>query len=101
MPSLWPHMGGNPLGSLPGELLGSPSVEVGKANLPPDLIGDLGKILGRPLCRLLGQIVCRLVASHHPSIDVSMCVAFYLLARCPNGHNSGLFLDNHYPVPNF
>ena len=64
VPSLWSHMGGSPLGCLPRALLGNPSAEMGEANLPPNLIRDLGKIPGRPLCRLLGQIVCCLVASH-------------------------------------
>ena len=57
-------MGGNPLGSPLGALLGNPLVGGGEANLPLDLIGDLGKIPGSPLRLLLGQIVCRLVASH-------------------------------------
>ena len=37
---------------------------MGEANLPLDLIGNLGKIAGGPPCRLLGQILCHLIASH-------------------------------------
>ena len=57
-------MGGNPQSCLIRALLGDPSVEMGEAGLPPDLIGNLGEIPGRPLCRSLGQIVCHLIASH-------------------------------------
>ena len=39
-------------------------MEVGKADLPPDLVGGLGEITGRPPCRLLGQAVRCLVADH-------------------------------------
>ena len=31
-------------------------MEVGEADLPPDLVGDLGEIAGRPLFRLFGQV---------------------------------------------